>query len=202
MKKHRQQAKEVVRRRFLGRMPKGGLMVEIGVWKGEFSGTLLDLLEPETLVLIDPWEHIEEDSHAEALAGRAGAKKMDRIHQKVADLYSSEIASGQVRIERGYSVPVLTKFADESINFAYVDGDHSYDGVRADLEILFPKMKFAAFRHQGRGAQAVVIAVSAAVLFPVDNFLNEFTLRLLVFFFWKDNRRSRFFFHCQSFQNI
>lgn len=165
MKKEKKQNKEAVRRRFLKRMPKGGLVVEIGVWRGDFSGTLLEFLEPDCLVLIDPWEHIVEDSHSEALAARAGAEKMDRIHKRVSKAFAKEIKAGTVRIVRDYSVPALTEFEDESISFAYVDGDHSYEGVRADLEALFPKMKpggligFDDYHRRGWWGDGVLAAV-------------------------------------------
>lgn len=150
-------------------MPKGGLVVEIGVWKGDFSREILDLLQPDTLVLVDPWEHVEQESHSEAFAARTGAKKLERIYRSVCDRYAPEIEAGQVRIERDYSVPVISGFADESVSFAYVDGDHSYDGVRADLEALFPKMKFGGvmgfddYHRRGWWGDDVVAAVNEFV---------------------------------------
>ena len=82
-KKARRISKESVRRKFLEKLPKGGIAVEIGVWQGEFSPTIIELIAPEKLVLIDPWAHIEDDSHAEAFVGRTGKTKMDRIFDGV-----------------------------------------------------------------------------------------------------------------------
>ncbi|MEM8630576.1 MAG: class I SAM-dependent methyltransferase [Pseudomonadota bacterium] len=169
MKNQQRQTKAIVRRRFLGRMPKGGLVVEIGVWKGEFSRALLNILKPEKLILIDPWAHVAEDSHAEAFAARTGAEKMDRIHKAVCDRYKDEIESGKVEIARDFSVPVIGAMEDESISFAYVDGDHSYDGVKSDLAALFPKMRFGGvigfddYHRRGWWGDDVLAAVNEFV---------------------------------------
>ena len=78
-KRKRRVSKEAVRRKFLQKLPKGGLAVEIGVWRGEFSSTILELIGPDKLVLIDPWAHIGDESHTEAFVGRTESDKMDRI---------------------------------------------------------------------------------------------------------------------------
>lgn len=42
---------------------------------------------------------------------------------------------------RGDSAYTLGVHKDESIDLAFIDGDHSYDGVTRDLEMVLPKMK-------------------------------------------------------------
>lgn len=164
--KPRRVSKSVIRQRFLQKLPKGGLAVEIGVWQGEFSSTILELIDPDTLVLIDPWAHIVDDSHSEAFVGRTDTSKMDRIFAKVSNKFKKEIAAGQVRMVRDFSVPALAGFKDSSISFAYVDGDHSYDGVKADLAALFPKMKiggimaFDDYHRRGWWGDGVIRAIN------------------------------------------
>ena len=137
----RRMSKDKVREIFLGRLPTGGTAIEIGVWHGDFSGMILDLIKPEKLYLIDPWANVTDDSHSEAFVGRTEDDKMERIFAKVQKRYAPEIQSGRVEIIREWSVPALDGFKPESIDFAYVDGDHSYEGVKADLAALFPKMR-------------------------------------------------------------
>jgi predicted O-methyltransferase YrrM len=36
---------------------------------------------------------------------------------------------------------VVDKFEDNSIDFIYIDGDHSYNAVKQDLEMYLPKLK-------------------------------------------------------------
>jgi len=159
-------SKSAVRQRFLQKLPKGGLAIEIGVWKGEFSSTILELLEPDTLVLIDPWTHMVDTSHSEAFVGRTNASKMDRIFAQVKNKFEQEISAGRVELIRDFSVPALKNFNDGSISFAYVDGDHSYDGVKADLAALFPKMKvggimaFDDYHRRGWWGDGVIRAIN------------------------------------------
>lgn len=165
-KKKRKISKDVIRGQFLDRMPKGGLAVEIGVWQGDFSGTIIDKIQPEKLVLIDPWAHIDNDSHAEAFVGRTKARKMDAIYESVVTRYKAQIASGGVEVIRDFSVPALKGFEDASIHFAYVDGDHSYEGVCADLDALFPKMAvggimaFDDYHRRGWWGDGVIRAIN------------------------------------------
>ncbi len=165
-KKKRRVSKDIVRRKFLQKLPKGGIAVEIGVWQGEFSPTILELIEPEKLVLVDPWTHIDDDSHSEAFVGRTGKTKMDKIFDKVIKKFSGEIEQGKVALVRDFSVPALAQFADESISFAYVDGDHSYEGVSSDLAALFPKMKkggimaFDDYHRRGWWGDGVIRAIN------------------------------------------
>jgi len=165
-KKARRISKESVRRKFLEKLPKGGIAVEIGVWQGDFSPTIIELITPDKLVLIDPWAHIEDDSHAEAFVGRTGKTKMDRIFDGVVKKFETEIAAGQVALIRDFSVPALAQFTDQSISFAYVDGDHSYERVSADLAALFPKMKrggimaFDDYHRRGWWGDGVIRAIN------------------------------------------
>lgn len=43
----KKQIKSANRARFLQKMPKGGVAIEIGVWRGEFSRQILDVIEPK-----------------------------------------------------------------------------------------------------------------------------------------------------------
>jgi hypothetical protein len=135
----KKEIKSANRALFLQRMRKGGLAIEIGVWRGEFSRKILDVLEPTKLCLIDPWKSFEDHDGA-AFSGREEDEKMDEIAASVAQMFESEIKAKQVVVMREMSGDALKTFRDETINFAYVDGDHSYEGVKADLAGLMPKM--------------------------------------------------------------
>lgn len=65
-----------------------------------------------------------------------------------------------IRPLRGNS-PDMAKGFDEPIDFLFIDGDHSYDGVKADVDAWFPKLKpdaTVAFHDIGwaEGVQRVV----------------------------------------------
>lgn len=162
----RRMSKDKVREVFLGRLPTGGTAIEIGVWHGDFSVMLLDRIKPDKLYLIDPWANVTDASHSEAFVGRTEDDKMERIFAKVQARFAAEIAAGQVEVIRDWSVPALDRFEPGSIDFAYVDGDHSYDGVRADLAALWPKMRvggvmaFDDYHRRGWWGDGVIRAIN------------------------------------------
>jgi predicted O-methyltransferase YrrM len=68
--------------------------------------------------------------------------------------------AGVIRPLRGCSLNMAKGF-DEPIDFLFIDGDHSYDGVKADVDAWFSKLKpgaTVAFHDIGwaEGVQQVV----------------------------------------------
>jgi hypothetical protein len=49
--------------------------------------------------------------------------------------------TGRVKTLRMDSVEAAATFADKSLAFVYLDGDHSLDGFRRDFYAWFPKVK-------------------------------------------------------------
>ena len=45
----------------------------------------------------------------------------------------------------GNSVEVLSSFEDEYLDLVYIDGDHSYNGVKNDLNISYKKVKTGGY---------------------------------------------------------
>jgi hypothetical protein len=140
-KKQKRRLKDKNRKRILDCATKGGVCVEIGVWRGRFSRQILDTINPLHLALIDPWQHFEDTDKTDAFSGRTEEQRFEDIYQNVCEQYSGEVESGQVSIMRELSGTAIVQFKDQTIDFAYIDGDHSYEGVCADLAALFPKMK-------------------------------------------------------------
>lgn len=135
------QKKDALRRTMLKKMPMNGICVEIGVWRGEFSKILLEELSPRHLYLIDPWAVQEDEAGGASLAGAQDKSKMDVIHDHVQATFAPQIAAGTVSIIRDYSAPALGNFEDQSIDFIYLDGDHSFEGVLADLQAAHDKLR-------------------------------------------------------------
>ena len=52
-----------------------------------------------------------------------------------------EPVKGYVTPIHGSSHILYKKFPDESIDFLFIDADHSYEAVKKDLELWYPKVK-------------------------------------------------------------
>jgi hypothetical protein len=125
-----------VRDFILRRMPRGGTAAEIGVDKGIFSQRILELARPRKLYLIDPW-----------FPDLTGAKipSPEQRYVLVSEKFATHAARGIVEILREPSETAAIRFADLSLDWIYIDGDHHYEAVKRDLDLYFPKVKKGGF---------------------------------------------------------
>ena len=121
-------------------LPKGGNVAEIGVAQGEFSRFILQNTAPNRLHLIDPWEHQEREDYQEDLNNVSAGEQQQRF-ENVSTLFAQETASGKITIHRMYSQDAVSRFSDGYFDWIYIDGLHSYEGVRRDLLSFQAKVK-------------------------------------------------------------
>jgi hypothetical protein len=134
------------RMNLLQQMPVDSVCAEIGVFKGTFAAAILKIVHPRRLHLIDPWVYQQEYSESwfgGILGGSQAA--MDRLHEKVRRGFRDEIRKGQVVINRGFSVETAAEFPDAYFDWIYIDANHTYDAVKADLCSFLPKVKCNGF---------------------------------------------------------
>ena len=108
------------RDKMLKHMPKNATCAEVGILKCEFSEKIFKITQPTKLHLIDI-----NDTAIEI------AKKK----------FSQEISSGIVAVHLGDSSKVIMSMPDNYFNWIYIDGDHSYEGVKRDLDATRLKLK-------------------------------------------------------------
>lgn len=124
-------------------MPKRSVCAEIGVWRGDFSQRIVRIVQPRELHLIDPWRFAAE--FPTRLYGGAAARSqadMDAIHAAVVRRFRH---SASVVIHRTTSIPQAASFAAESFDWVYIDGDHSYEAVLADLNAYLRVVRTGGF---------------------------------------------------------
>ncbi|MCE7029346.1 class I SAM-dependent methyltransferase [Jiella avicenniae] len=146
-----------------------GIGIEVGVHKGDYSALLLNALRPQKLYLVDPWEHFDGPEYRAAVYGGAVSSPeiMQERYEGVRDRFASEIKAGTVEIVRQRSGKAAERFEDESVDFVYVDGDHTKEGVTIDVEAYWPKLKeggvmaFDDYSLGGWWKDGVVTAVHA-----------------------------------------
>ena len=125
--------------------------VEIGAWKGHSSSFmginiihhLLELSYQESNIPIIQLDAVDTFEGSE--------EHKDIIKEGNFDLYESckqqldkTFCSDFVNLVKGDSVKVSENYPDESLDFVFVDGDHSYDGVTRDIKAYWPKLKVGA----------------------------------------------------------
>jgi hypothetical protein len=125
-------------------MPKNARAVEIGVYEGDFSARILNSTAPEMLTLIDPWQLHGGESHADALYGRnrSDVAEMERRYAQVKQRFEG---MSNVTILRESSAEAHVHIPDASLDFVYIDGDHSYEGCSSDIRLYSPKLKLGGF---------------------------------------------------------
>ncbi len=136
------------RGQLLARLPKGGVCAEVGTWRGDFAAVILDSRRPRELHLVDPWEYRTEERYQQASYGgheQSGQQEMDAMHESVLARFRDQIDGGQVQVKRARSLDAAASFADESLDWVYIDADHSYEGVKGDLDAYFRVVKSGGF---------------------------------------------------------
>lgn len=118
-------------------IPEGATIVEIGVFQGDFAEVLADT-NPKHLYLVDCWEP------QGTCSGDVDGNNMKHFTSGI-DLWNSVKERYEfypnISIHRQYSSEFLKSIEDLSVDVIYIDGDHSYEGVKADLNNAFPKIK-------------------------------------------------------------
>lgn len=156
------------REQLLDILDKGARFVEIGVAEGDFSQEILARCRPSALALVDPWIAQDDPSYAGDINNVPSRQQEERFRS-----VCKRFESDKVDVLRMSSLAAAPLFEDASLDYVYIDGNHSHDAVQADLEAWWPKLKadglllghdyanhFAA-RHAGFG---VVEAVNEFVV--------------------------------------
>lgn len=108
---------------------------EIGVAEGRFSTALLTLCPDVTLTGVDPylpgyqtWDGGEWDDAQQVIHRETALAVVEKFAPRftLLEKTSSEAASG---------------FEDGSLDFVFIDADHSYEAVKADIATWLPKVR-------------------------------------------------------------
>ena len=134
------------REAMLALIPKGGEVAEIGTWKGGFSRSICETVRPRVFHLID-FDFSQFDW--------AGIDCKFVKHE-------------------GDSSTILRAFPAASLDWAYIDGDHSYEGARKDLEAANGALKPGALMTCNDYTNWCSLAVAP---YGVAKAVNEFVIR-------------------------
>lgn len=103
---------------------------EIGTNKGYNASYICNTINPKILYLVDPWNNFFDPDSGEII----GEAQFQMAKETLKPF------SGCIFI-REPSLVAVKKFKDEDLDFVYIDGEHSYEGVTRDVFAWYPKVK-------------------------------------------------------------
>jgi predicted O-methyltransferase YrrM len=151
--------------------PKQG--AEIGVFCGDTSQFLLSFFPDLRLLCIDPYEDYPEHNQylkdhegfgTEDICYYASDAIGDKVYEKTRKRLSKY--NHRCTLLRHRSHDVAEYIANESLDFAYIDGNHAYDFVKQDIADWYPKVKIGGvlFGHDVEMSRDRPFSVMVAVM--------------------------------------
>lgn len=194
------------RNNLIARLPNCKKIVEVGVFKAEFSEFIYQSLKPEELVLIDSWSAEPFKKYFEQIDADLSFKKpssyfasyfggdptqqdlWDKIFKEVSDKF---IQRKNVKILRKESHSAAKHFENGYFDMVYIDANHQYSLVQRDLDFWKDKIKddgFLILNDCCACKADVVRGQNLGVLEVVTNFVKHHNFKPLVLIspLWSD----------------
>lgn len=115
----------------------GTELVEVGCAEGRFSVELLQGASRAICHFVDPWL---QQPLGEWMDG--GNRHQTLMDAEYADfLQRTEPYADRRRVIRDFSLQAAARFNDRSLDLVYIDANHGYEAVRADLAAWWPKVR-------------------------------------------------------------
>lgn len=118
-------------------------VAEVGIGYGTHAKQILKTTNVEQLYLVDPMVFYENDQFANNIMSFEAERPGDNFNE-LANLIRNELSQWKNRFT-WYRQPSLTinneQIADNFLDCVFIDGDHSYDAVFADLKFWWNKLR-------------------------------------------------------------
>ncbi len=114
-------------------------IVEIGVWLGWMTQRVLGSKASSMITeywTVDPWAVLTDPGWRSWT--KISGEEWDRKHFEVCRLMCR---FPQLKVVKMLSVVAATMFPDNYFDLVYIDGDHRYNAVKADIEAWLPKVR-------------------------------------------------------------
>jgi predicted O-methyltransferase YrrM len=120
----------------VSQVPTGGTVLELGAWLGRSSAYLADKVAEAdrgiTCIISDSWM----GSPNELNKNHKLATETD-----IYEIFKENMQGRNYRSVRGLSTETVEQFEDTSLDVVFIDLTHSYDAVKQDIELWYPKVK-------------------------------------------------------------
>ena len=110
---------------------------EVGVWRGRNSAALLAAFPDLTLTMVDAWS--ADGWEGDNRLGGLPQAEFDDARREAIEV--TEFAADRRIIRPGWSHRVAEFVPDDSMDFVFIDADHRYEAVRADIAAWRPRVR-------------------------------------------------------------
>lgn len=159
-------------------LPRNSVAVEVGVFKGEFTEHILQIVHPSHLHLIDPWWKkfgtYFPDWGSYTDFGRLKTKDAYAQLLRIIKDFDNHHVS---KIHVGRSSVVLPQFPDRYFDWAYLDSTHSYEDTKEELSLLRYKVKTEGL-ITGHDWQEDLTNIHHGVYKAVNEFIHTYDYRI------------------------
>lgn len=122
-------------------LPEKSKCVELGSYRGDFADKILKIVNPRCLFLVDPYRVDESRRYGAGMAFLPVMYSTSEDYENVLSRFEKERNAGQVFVFRTTSQNLAKKVGERIFDCIYIDSDHTYEGVKKDLEDWMPKLK-------------------------------------------------------------
>lgn len=146
-------------------------IIEIGVFKGEFLNYLYKNCQPSIIDAIDLFD-------GEMCSGNADGNYVTHYNMNVSyNELLRKYENTNVNIIKADSSTYLNSVDNNSYDIIYIDGDHTYNGVKKDLEAAFKAIKHNGYimgHDYEMNMKKAHTAYNFGVKQAVDNFCTQY----------------------------
>jgi hypothetical protein len=123
----------------VGIFPSNSHFVEVGSWKGRSAAFMAVEIHNSGKSIrfdcVDPWNDLDPHPLIQNDPWVQSGKLYDKF------LFNIDKVKHIITAKRGESISIANEYNDKSLDFVFIDGDHRYECVKADIEAWLPKVK-------------------------------------------------------------
>jgi hypothetical protein len=109
--------------------------LEVGVQRGDFALEMLKNIPDLKYYGVDAWTCYE--GYKDIIASRHGQGSFDRLYEEA----KARLEPLGAKLIRKWSTEAAKDFADNSLDFVYIDGNHDFAHTTEDINAWLPKIR-------------------------------------------------------------
>lgn len=131
------------REEFLEILPKRSVGIELGVFKGEFSEQIIQVVRPRELHLVDVWwtQYGEYYPNWGPYTDYGRLRTRDAYNSMMRTIQQYNSVRTKIIVHVGNDLEYLRALPNGYLDWAYLDTTHKYELTKLELEILKDKVR-------------------------------------------------------------